>query len=114
MIGDIIYENIYIKAHSACPLITSNIYSSSYIPSSNITKNLGMVKVVISEIWGKFKDEDEDEVAKVELINLTKAKGGNAIINFKYETGTFQRTGSGSVLSYIVAYGDAVFIEYND
>lgn len=94
------------------PLITSNIYSSSYIPSSNITKNLGMVKVVISEIWGRFKDEDE--VAKVELINLTKEKGGNAIINFKYETGTFQRTGSGSVSSYIVAYGDAVFIEYND
>ncbi|EMA4783776.1 hypothetical protein AB7179_18555 [Providencia manganoxydans] len=94
------------------PLITSNIYSSSYIPSSNITKNLGMVKVVISEIWDKFKDEDE--VAKVELINLTKEKGGNAIINFKYETGTFQRTGSGSVSSYIVAYGDAVFIEYND
>ncbi|MGF7420261.1 hypothetical protein [Providencia rettgeri] len=93
-------------------LITSNIYSSSYIPNANITKNLGMVKVVISEIWGKFKDEDE--VAKVELINLTKDKGGNAIINFKYETGSFQRTGSGSVSSYIIAYGDAVFIEYND
>lgn len=92
------------------PLITSNIYSSSYIPNANITKNLGMVKVVISEIWGKFKDE----VAKVEIINLTKNKGGNAIINFKYETGTFQRTGSGCVSSYIIAYGDAVFIEYND
>lgn len=53
-------------------LINSNIYSSCYIPNANITKNLGMVKVVISEIWGKFKDEDE--VAKVELINLTKDK----------------------------------------
>lgn len=94
------------------PLITSNIYSSSYIPNANITKNLGMVKIVISEIWGKFKNEDE--AAKVELINLTQTKGGNAIINFKYETGSFQRTGSGSVSSYIIAYGDAVFIEYND
>lgn len=94
------------------PLITSNIYSSNLIPNANIIKNLGMVKIVISEIWGKFKNEDE--VAKVELINITQAKGGNAIINFKYETGTFQRTGSGSVSSYIIAYGDAVFIECND
>ena len=31
-------------------LITRNIYSSSYIPNSNITKNLGMVKTVKSEI----------------------------------------------------------------
>lgn len=94
------------------PLIDSNIYSSSCIPNANITKNLGMVKIVISENWDKFKNEDE--VAKVELITLTQEKGGNAIINFKYETGSFQRTGSGSVSSYIIAYGDAVFIEYND
>lgn len=93
-------------------LITTNIYTSNYIPNANITKNLGMVKIVISEIWGKYKNEDE--TAKIDLINLTQKKGGNAIINFKYETGSFQRTGSGSVSSYIIAYGDAVFIEYND
>lgn len=46
-----------------------------------------MVKIVISEILGKSKNDDE--VAKVKLINLTKAKVENAIINFKYEADTF-------------------------
>lgn len=36
-------------------LITTNIYTSNYIPNANITKNLGMVKIVISEIWGNSK-----------------------------------------------------------
>nr|WP_282564484.1 hypothetical protein [Providencia alcalifaciens] len=65
--------------------------------------------MITSEIWEKFKDE----MAKAELINLIKNKGGNAIINFKYETGTFIRV-KGCISSYIMAYGDAVFVEYND
>lgn len=58
--------------------------------------------------------KDENEVVKVELINLAEDKSGNAIINFKYETGYFQRIRSGCISSYIITYGMLFFIEYND
>lgn len=91
---------------------SSGIYTTSIIPNGKIIKNIGMIKVVVSDIYGEYKYEEgmaKDALMK-EVLNL----GGNAIINFNFECGSFQRGAPGVYLGYIIAYGDGVFIEYND
>lgn len=91
---------------------SNDVFTSSSINGSIIKKNLGMVKVTINNIVGKF--ENEDELLKNEMLNLVKDKGGNAIINFRIESGSVLNGQPGVFFRYIIAYGDAVFIEYND
>ncbi|QXX85143.1 hypothetical protein J6836_22575 (plasmid) [Providencia sp. R33] len=74
--------------------------------------NLGLVKASITVQAGKFLNDDE--FLKNELMSISIENGGNAIINFRVETGPIQIVGSSWISSYIIAYGDAVFIEYND
>lgn len=91
---------------------SNNIFTSSVIGNSTIKKNLGMIKVTVSNVVGKF--ESEDELLKNEMIRLAKDKGGNAIINFRIESGVVLNGQPGVFLGYVIAYGDVVFIEYND
>ncbi|MEQ4672469.1 hypothetical protein AB7W30_21095 [Providencia manganoxydans] len=98
------------KKHTST--LNNNIYTTSEVYGAKIIKSIGMVKVAISDICLKYNNEDE--VAKNELLKITLDNGGNAIINFRYETGSYQRDYTGTYTSYILAFGDAVFIEYND
>lgn len=90
----------------------NRVFTTTYIDNAKSINNLGMVKVSMIIDPGYFSHEDE--LIKNKLIELAIENGGNAIINFRLETGTLQTVGSSWITSYIIAYGDAVFIEYND
>lgn len=88
------------------------IFVGSSVSNAKMIINLGLVKASVTVKAGKFINEDE--VLKNELMSISIENGGNAIINFRVETGPIQIVGSSWISSYIIAYGDAVFIEYND
>ncbi|HGY1116976.1 MULTISPECIES: hypothetical protein [Providencia] len=90
----------------------NRVFTTSNISNAKSIKNLGLVKVSMTIDAGKYSHEDEQ--LKDKLMSISVENGGNAIINFRLETGTMQTIGSRWITSYIIAYGDAVFIEYND
>ncbi|HHR6019697.1 TPA: hypothetical protein ACS7Z7_003383 [Providencia alcalifaciens] len=89
----------------------SRIYTTNEIHNVKSIRNLGLVKVSAPIQGADYLYQDED--LKDELLKLAIENGANSIINFRIETGN-TAGGSGWFLSYIIAYGDAVFIEYND
>ncbi|MDT7047861.1 MULTISPECIES: hypothetical protein [Providencia] len=89
----------------------SRVFIGSSVSNAKMITNLGLVKASVMVKAGKFINEDE--VLKNELMSISIENGGNAIINFRIETGN-TAGGSGWFSSFIIAYGDAVFIEYND
>ncbi|MCY1292863.1 hypothetical protein D9M70_421050 [compost metagenome] len=68
-----------------------------------------MVKAVTESILGEYRAEDD--LVTTELCWQAAELGANAIINFRYETGSYQKNGTGFVTSYLIAYGDAVRLE---
>ncbi|ETO41273.1 heavy metal-binding domain-containing protein [Morganella sp. EGD-HP17] len=84
-------------------------FTSSIIPSREIITNLGMVKASISHRFSGYYDGD-DNLIQDELIKKANSVGGNAIINFRYETVLFQSGGDGWNNAFVIAYGDAVII----
>ncbi|MCY1400268.1 hypothetical protein D3C76_813920 [compost metagenome] len=68
-----------------------------------------MVKAVTESILGEYRAEDD--LVTTELCRQAAELGANAIINFRYETGSYQKNGTGFVTSYLIAYGDAVRLE---
>ncbi|HGN0870208.1 hypothetical protein EC835_11432 [Providencia alcalifaciens] len=88
------------------------VFIGSAINNVKKIHNIGLVSASLTVSAGKFSNEDEN--LKNELIDISIENGGNAVINFRVETGPIQIVGSSWISSYIIAYGDAVFIEYND
>jgi len=87
------------------------IFIGSSVSNAKMITNIGLVKVSVPVQGASYSFEDE--ALKDELLKLSIDNGGNAIINFRIETGN-TAGGSGWFSSFIIAYGDAVFIEYND
>ncbi|EFB3380065.1 heavy metal-binding domain-containing protein [Escherichia coli] len=93
--------NITLSAHS-------NVFTSP--PSQmRIIKNFGLVKATTSEISAKYHNED-DELLSI-LLSEASRMGANAIVNFHYTSGSYQRNGAAFVTSYLIAIGDAVLLE---
>lgn len=84
-------------------------FLSEKVPTKKIVKSFGLIKATTSEICGSF--QSEDRLLANELQNKAKEVGANAIVNFRYATGSYQRNGAGWVTSYLIAYGDAVLLE---
>lgn len=87
----------------------SNCFTSDHVPGHKTTISFGMVKAIATEISGPFKAE-EDLVA-IKLWEEAKKLGANAVINFRFDSGTYQNNGLYSIQGYIITYGDAVIIE---
>jgi uncharacterized protein YbjQ (UPF0145 family) len=77
-------------------------------PQIKILKNLGLVKATTSEITFKYRNEDDELLTY--LLDEAKKLGANAIINFQYVSGSYQRNGHAFVTSYLIATGDAVLL----
>ncbi|MCU6213357.1 YbjQ family protein [Morganella morganii] len=95
-------ENVISSHSTAC-------FTSSVIPSRKVITNLGMVKASISYRFCGTYDGD-DNLIHDELVKKANSVGGNAIINFRYDTFLFQSGGDGWNNAFIIAYGDAVII----
>lgn len=84
-------------------------FTSGSIPGRKIKKSFGFIKATTAEISGKYKSEEE--LVTNELCKVAERLGADAIVNFRYETGSYQQNGAGWVTSYLIAYGDAVILE---
>ncbi|EEK9561002.1 heavy metal-binding domain-containing protein [Salmonella enterica] len=82
---------------------------TSIPPQMKIIKTFGLVKATTAEISAKYHNED-DELLSALLSEATRM-GANAIINFRYTSGSYQRSGHGFITSYLIATGDAVLLE---
>ncbi|HHR6225301.1 TPA: hypothetical protein ACS781_003894 [Providencia alcalifaciens] len=87
------------------------VFVGNSVSNAKMITNIGLVKVSVPIQGVSYSLQEEG--LKDELLKLSIDNGGNAIINFRMETGN-TASGSGCFLSFIIAYGDAVFIEYND
>lgn len=98
------------------PKVTTGHYpmcfTSGFVPGRNIKQSFGMIRATTAEISGSYKSEEE--LITVALCKEAEKLGANAIINFRYETGSYQKNGAGWVTSYLIAYGDAVTLESDE
>ncbi|QQK72174.1 YbjQ family protein [Pectobacterium versatile] len=84
-------------------------FSSHTVPGREIKKSFGVIKAITAEISGSY--ESEEELVTTALCKEAKKLGANAIVNFRYETGSYQKNGTSWVNSYLIAYGDAVILD---
>ncbi|KHT23411.1 heavy metal-binding domain-containing protein [Pectobacterium carotovorum] len=84
-------------------------FSSHTVPGREIKKSFGVIKSITAEISGSY--ESEEELVTTALCKEAKKLGANAIVNFRYETGSYQKNGARWVNSYLIAYGDAVILD---
>ncbi|EJO6308834.1 hypothetical protein NRS54_004114 [Salmonella enterica] len=89
--------------------ITAHSQVFTSVPSDmKVIKNFGLVKATTAEISAKYRNED-DALLSALFSEATKT-GANAIINFRYTSGSYN-TGNGYFASYLIATGDAVLLE---
>ncbi|EBG1930488.1 TPA: heavy metal-binding domain-containing protein [Salmonella enterica subsp. enterica serovar Java] len=82
---------------------------TSIPPQMKIVKNFGLIKATTAEISAKYHNEDDELLSA--LLSEATNMGANAIINFRYSSGSYQRNGAAFVTSYLIATGDAVLLE---
>ena len=84
-------------------------YTRSEIPGQRIVESLGLVEFTQKGIAGDMPEAITDIF--LGLLAEVQDKGGNAAVNVRLMSGTYQRQGSGWNETYVVAYGDAVVLE---
>jgi uncharacterized protein YbjQ (UPF0145 family) len=86
-----------------------NCYLGSNIPGKIIKESFGLVNQITSDTDGKINTRIDDLMKDF----LTKVQdiGGNAVINLRYQTGSYEANGSKWHRSYMLIYGEAVLIE---
>lgn len=86
--------------------VFSDCYTRSEIPGRQIVESLGLVEYTQKGIAGDMPEAITDIFFG--LLEAVQEKGGNAAVNVRLITGSYQRQGSGWTETYVVAYGDAV------
>jgi len=84
-------------------------FVSGSVPGRKIKRSFGVIKATTAEILGSYKSEED--LVTTALWEEAEKLGADAIVNFRYETGSYQKNGTGWVASYIIVYGDAVILE---
>lgn len=79
------------------------------IPGKQIRKSLGLISMVTKGINGNINKSYESLIET--LIQKLDEIGGNAIINLRFESGSYQQQGSGWISTYILIYGEAVITD---
>jgi len=100
--------------------IIPNCYAGNVVYGKTIKESIGLVEVKIEITANEFKNNNKTDLIqnKIEealkkLIETAEHNNGNAVINVKITSG-FHTTLYDSLVfakNYIIAYGDAVFVE---
>ena len=84
-------------------------YLGQNIPGKNITKSLGLISMVTKGINGNVNKIYEELIQ--DFVKKLQESGASAVINFRFEIGSYQQQGSGWITTYIIIYGEAVIID---
>jgi uncharacterized protein YbjQ (UPF0145 family) len=86
-----------------------NCFLGSNIPGKTITRSLGLTSMVTTGVGENIGKELEKLIN--DFVKKAEEMGGNAIINFRFETGSYQPLNSGWGTSYFIIYGEVVVVE---
>lgn len=103
------FKKLFDPSFDSSFLCNNKCYLSSTIPGKTITKSLGLTSMVTKRINGNITKEFENLMDK--FVKNVENLGGNAIINFQFETGSYQQQGSSWVVTYIIMYGEGVVVD---
>lgn len=78
------------------------------VSGRQVLKSLGLVQHTQKGIAGDAP-QVTDQIFRALLLQA-KSIGGNAVINVRLETGSYEKQGSQWQMTYVVAYGDAVVL----
>ena len=81
-------------------------YLGSTIPGKTIKKSLGLMSMIAHGVDWNINKELELLIAK--LLDDVEKLGGNAIINLRFETGSYEENGSRWMRTYLLIYGEGV------
>jgi len=84
-------------------------YTLGEIPGKKIARALGIIKYAKKGISGDVP-RISDGIFK-NLLSAARDKGANAVVNVRLVSGSYQAKGSAWIVTYIIAYGDAVIVE---
>lgn len=102
-------KNLFSSECEEIFISNSKCFTGSQIPGKNIIRSLGLVSMVTKKVGGnidkKFKTIVSDFVEKVE------GMGGNAVINLRFEVGSYEQNGSQWMVTYVLTYGEAVVVK---
>lgn len=87
-------------------IVNDKCYLGHIVPGKNIEKSLGLISLVTKGVNGNINKIYNDLLKQ--FVQKLESIGGNAVINLRFETGSYQQQGSGWVTSYILIYGEAV------
>lgn len=90
--------------------LVEGCYASSSVPGYVISKAIGLVEFTQKNIAGDAPNLTESIFQA--LLSLAKERGGNAVVNVRLTTGSYQRQGSQWLVTYVIAYGDAVVLSH--
>jgi hypothetical protein len=86
----------------------ADCYTAAGPPDRSVVKNLGLIEITTRQV----ADDAPGHTAKLfeSLLEAAREAGGNAVINARVITGSYQESGSNWIYSYMTAYGDAVVL----
>lgn len=90
-------------------LFNNKCFIGSNIPGRNIQKSLGLISMVTKGINGNVNKEITGLLN--DFVSAAEKKGGDGIINVRFESGSYKQQGSGWVVSYILMYGEVVICD---
>ena len=108
---DEIFKNALASASKVKEENSVNIFTSPEPPpSATVVKDFGLVYAISEAVTGKKEVDNIAESLIVELKEKAISIGANAIIGFRFETGTYEES-PGYPHTYLIAYGNAVYLE---
>ncbi|WCP70196.1 hypothetical protein LYZ37_23825 (plasmid) [Vibrio tubiashii] len=89
--------------------LVSGCYTLDYVPGRKVIASLGLVEYTVKNIAGNAPEKMQSVFSS--LLEAALDQGAHAVINVRMVTGSYQKQGSQWMVSYIVAYGEAVLLE---
>lgn len=84
--------------------------STKHLLGVTVVKNFGLVYAISEAVTGKKEVDSVAENLIAEVREKAISMGANAVIGFRFETGTYEES-PGYPHTYIIAYGNAVRLE---
>ena len=90
-------------------VLIDGCYTLGVIPGKKIARSLGIIAYTKKGVSGEVTKISENVFKN--LLSAAKEKGANAVVNVRLVSGSYQAKGSAWIVTYIMAYGDAVIVE---